>query len=264
MEKSFLWDADTYDKVTDNLEEWATIIIKSRKWSGRETILDAGCGSGRVTKVLCKVTDGLVYAVDNDPQMIIKAKNNLHQTKNVKIFQSDLTALDSATFPIKFDIIFSNAVLHWIDDHYKVFKNFHKLLKEKYGDLLIQCGGNGNLQNIISVFNIVRDLAIFKPYFSDFKNPWNFAKPENINSILTELGYKGITVYLMDAPVTFKDKESYLAYLKTVVLGPYLKHLPSQQLKDSFLTEIANHIEKNNPHLMWKLDYVRLNIMATT
>ena len=69
---------------------------------------------------------------------------------------------------------------------------------------------------------------------------------------------------LYNASVNFRDKESFLIYLKTVVLGPYLKLLPSKQLKDSFLTEIANHIEKNYPQLMWRLDYVRLNILATT
>jgi hypothetical protein len=69
---------------------------------------------------------------------------------------------------------------------------------------------------------------------------------------------------LYDAPVNFKDKERFLIYLKTVVLGPYLKLLPSEQLKESFLTEIANHIEKNYPQLVWRHDCVRLNILATT
>lgn len=262
--KSFLWDAATYDKVTANLEEWATTIIKSRKWSGRETVLDAGCGSGRITKVLSMVTNGSIYAVDNDPNMVIKAKNNLHNIENVKVIQSDLIALDPAILPLRFNVVFSNAVLHWIHDHHKVFRNFHDLLNEKDGELLIQCGGFGNLQNVISVFNTVKDLSIFKRYFSDWKNPWNFAKPEVTYSILKELGYRDITTYLFDAPINFKDKESYLTYLKTVVLGPYLQYLPSEQLKNGFLKEIANHIENNCPQLVWKLDYVRLNILATT
>ena len=196
--------------------------------------------------------------------MVIKAKNNMQNIENVKVIQSDLITLDPATIPLRFDIIYSSAALHWIHDHYKVFRNFHDLLNNKDGKLLIQCGGNGNLQNVISVFNKVKDLTIFKRYFSDWKKPWNFAKPESTNSLLEELGYRDITAYLFDAPVNFKDKESFLTYLRTVVLGPYLKHLPSEQLKDSFLTEIANHIEMNYPQLMWKLDYVRLNILATT
>lgn len=266
MEKSFLWDAGTYDKVTENLEEWGTTVIKSRHWSGNENVLDAGCGSGKVTRVISLITKGKVYAIDSDANMVKKAKENLHDIENVNVIHSDILTLDSSIIPIKFDVIFSNAVLHWIHDHYRVFQNFHFMLdknSDEDGRLIIQCGGYGNLESTISVFDQVKDLPIFKSYFFGWKSSWNFAKPDNTEYILRELGYKNIRAYLFNAPVTFKDKEKYLTYLKSVVLGPYLKQLPSGRLKDDFLMEIGILIEKKYPKLMWKLDYVRLNIMAT-
>ena len=118
-ENSAFWDADTYDIVSNAQEEWAKFIIKQRKWSGNEAVLDAGCGSGRITKMLAQlIRDGKIYAVDNDPNMIKKATEILASIGNVCIIQSDLTDADFGKMQIKFDIIFSNAVLHWILDHH--------------------------------------------------------------------------------------------------------------------------------------------------
>jgi trans-aconitate 2-methyltransferase len=266
VNKPFLWDAGGYDKVTKNLEEWGTTVIKSRKWSGNETVLDAGCGSGKVTKVISLFTRGKIYAVDNDSNMIQKAKENLQGIENITVMHFDLLTLDSNTIPVKFDVIFSNAVLHWIHDHYKVFQNFYYMLRntsDERGQLLIQCGGYGNLENTISVFDKVKDLPTFKSYFSNWKSPWNFAKPDNTESLLRELGYRNVKAYLFNAPVSFNDRESYLTYLKSVVLGPYLKQLPSNELKEEFLREIGRQIEKTYSKMKWNLDYIRLNIMAT-
>ena len=144
-----------------------------------------------------------------------------------------------------------------------MFKSFYKLLFP-CGQLLIQCGGYGNLQKDISTFNIVKDSAEFKSYFSKWKDEWNFAKPIDTEIILKEIGYKNIHVYLEDYPVNFKDKNSYLIYLKTVVLGPYLKYLPSEKLKENFLERIINYITKENiQEQMLTLGYKRLNIFAS-
>lgn len=261
-EKLFLWDANTYDFVSKPQEEWAKAIIKKRNWTEKEIVLDAGCGSGRVTKYLSKtVPKGIVYAVDNDPNMIKKAKENLGKLENIRIIKGDLTALEIIDFPIKFDIIFSNAVLHWILNHYKVFKNFYDLLKDE-GELLIQCGGTGNLQNTISVFDKIKDSPEFKDYFLNWKISWNFPKIEDTKIILEEIGYKNINVDLTTAQVKFDTKSSYLKYIKTVILNPYLEYLPSANLKDKFINKSLVLIEKTFPELMWNLDYKRLNIAA--
>ena len=130
--------------------------------------------------------------------------------------------------------------------------------------LLIQCGGYGNLENTISTFNAVKDSSEFKPYFSNWKEEWNFAKPNETEKILKEIGYRDINVYLEEYPVTFKDKNSYSVYLKTVVLGPYLKFIPSEKLQERFLQRIVSIKEKESTQeQMLTLDYKRLNIFAS-
>ena len=263
-EKSIFWDADTYHDVSIIQENWADTIIQKRKWTGKENLLDAGCGSGRITKILSKIiTEGKIYAIDNDPNMINKATESLKNIENVQVIQEDLLHIDSIDISIKFDVIFSNAVLHWILDHYRIFKNFYDLLNPK-GELLIQCGGYGNLQETISVFNTVKDLPKFSKYFTEWKNDWKFAKPVETENILKMIGYKDIKVYLTEAPAKFDNKNDYSVYLKTVVLGPYLKYLPSEEMKFTFLDTVLSFMEKHHPNLCWKLDYVRLNISATS
>ena len=265
---SFIWDAETYDSVSDIHEEWARKIILSKVWNGTEIIMDAGCGSGRITKILSEIVPfGKVYAIDNDQNMIKKAKDNLTGVsfKNVRVIQSNLLDIDFGNINSMFNIIFSNAVLHWISDHHKIFQNFYDLLYPE-GQLLIQCGGYGNLQKAISIFDDVRDSAEFNTYFYEWKDEWNFAKPLDTEKILKKIGYTDINAYLEDYPVAFKDENRYSVYLKTVVLGPYLKYLPSEKLQETFIGRIIKHIKKQqeeDQNQILTLDYKRLNIIAS-
>jgi trans-aconitate 2-methyltransferase len=147
------WDAQTYDEISRIVQyQWGLQVLKWREWNGKEIIMDAGCGSGLLTKLLAKkVPRGKVYAVDIDVNMIRQAKRNLGDLQNVEIVLADLTKVK---LDLELDIIFSNAVLHWVHDHTQVFHHFWKMLKynglEKT-ELLIQCGGYGNLRRTLAV-----------------------------------------------------------------------------------------------------------------
>lgn len=219
--------------------------------------------SGRVTKILAqKITEGYIYAIDNDPNMIKKAKDTLKDFKNVKVMQTDLLDIQSLNISIKFDVIFSNAVLHWVLDHPKVFESFYDLLLPS-GQILIQCGGYGNLRKTLSVFDSVKDLSQFNKYFSKWIFDRNYAKPKETENILKEIGYKDVKVYLTEAPARFNSKQNYSIYLKTVDLRPYLKYLPTEQLQNEFVDTVLFNMEKYHPNLCWNLDYMRLTILAS-
>lgn len=256
------WDAETYDNISTVQEEFALKLIQLRNWMGKEIVIDAGCGSGRVTKILAKeIPNGKIYAVDIDVNMIDKAKANLSQFENVTVINSDLLDLSLQIISSKVDVIFSNAVLHWILNHQKLFNTFFELLSQN-GQLLIQCGGYGNLKKAISIFDKVKESEKFKDYFKEWKEEWYFPKPSDTEKLLNEIGYKNIKVYLSEASIGFVNKSSYSLYLKTVVLGPYLRYIPSDNDKELYLGSILNEIEQNNLEMVWNLDYVRLNILA--
>lgn len=85
------WDAQTYDEVSRLVQyRWGQQILEWRKWNGNETVMDAGCGSGLISKLLAqKVPRGKVYAVDVDSNMIRQAKRNLKGLENVELVEAD-------------------------------------------------------------------------------------------------------------------------------------------------------------------------------
>ncbi len=259
------WDASTYDRISDAQESWGQEIIEYRKWKGNEIVLDAGCGSGRLTKILSiKVLPGKVIAIDSDLAMIRLAKENLAKFSNIEFIKMDISQLELAE---KVDVVFSNATLHWILNHKKVFECFWQILKPD-GQLLIQCGGHRNLTKTLSIINKVSRSKEFYNYFCNskgddiWKQTWYFAKKEDTEKILQEIGFRNILVFLEDREAKFPNKEEYFLFIKTIVLIPYLKYLPNENLKDKFAKSVIHEIETNAKDLQWKLDFVRLNVNA--
>jgi trans-aconitate methyltransferase len=287
------WDARTYDQVSRLVQyRWGKQVIELRKWRGNEIVMDAGCGSGLLTKQLAKkVPRGMVYAVDIDPNMIKQAKNNLQFFDNVEIMKSSFTNIK---LPRKIDVIFSNSALHWVKDHRKAFQNFWKMLKpmnsnnniidisisgnsNSYtaggGQLLIQCGGHGNLRQTITILEQIINLHQFKEHFTDWKQPWYFAKSEDTNKLLQEIGYVNTEVYHSSGSIIFPNRQIYSKFVKTVVMKSYLDHLSQDnhrdndkidKLKTLFLKLFLDEVKKcsNKSDKRWFLDFVRLNIIA--
>ena len=134
------WDATTYDRVSAPQQRWAAEQLDRLALRGDEVVLDAGCGSGKVTLVLAaRVPNGRVYAVDAAPSMVEHARQALGDRATVSC--QDLTELE---LPEPVDLVFSNATFHWIPDHDALFAALYRNMKPG-ARLLAQCGGHGNI-----------------------------------------------------------------------------------------------------------------------
>lgn len=279
------WDARTYDQVSYLVQyKWGQQVLEWRKWRGNEIVMDAGCGSGLLTKQLAKkVPRGKVYAVDIDSNMIKQARNNLQLFDNVEIMQSSFTDI---RLPQKLDVVFSNSALHWLQDHRKAFRIFWEMLKPTHindkntantsnntgnissSQLLIQCGGYGNLQQIITLLERITHLDQFKAYFTKWKQTWYFANPDDTNKLLEEIGYINTRVYSNSDCIILPNRHMYSRFVKTVVAKPYLERLSpdnGDKLKTAFLELFLDEVKKhsNKSKTRWFLDFVRLNIVAS-
>ena len=261
------WDASTYDHISHVIESWGLEILAHRKWKGDEIVLDAGCGAGTLTKILSDlVPHGRVIGIDIDPAMIEFAMTKLKDSNssNAQVMQGDISEMK---FHSEFDVVFSNAVLHWIPDHKKVFDLFSQSLKSE-GQLLVQCGGYGNLARSLEKFDQVKNSPRFRNYFKDqygeqaWAKPWHFPRKEDVETLLKATGFTNIHIFLENKIANLGNKKNYSLYIRTIVLRPYLEYLHEEQLKKSFIDSIINEIEASMPELRWKLDYVRLNIFA--
>jgi trans-aconitate 2-methyltransferase len=135
------WDAATYDRVSAPQVAWAERVLARLPLRGDETVLDAGCGSGRVTRMLLeRLPDGQVVAVDSTPSMVEHARD-AHDRARATVLLADLTEL---VLDEPVDAVFSNAVFHWIPDHEALFARLYDALLPR-GRLVAQCGGKGNV-----------------------------------------------------------------------------------------------------------------------
>ncbi len=242
------WDAATYDRVSGPQVAWARGVLDRLALKGDETVLDAGCGSGRVTRMLLeRLPRGRVIAVDAAPSMVEQARANLGEAADVR--QVELTALD---LDEEVDAVFSNAVFHWVSDHDALFGRLHAALRPG-GRLVAQCGGAGNVERFHAAAAQVGAQRPFAPYLEGWAGPWNFAGAQETRERLSSAGFGDVEVGLEPSPLV---PEFTVEYLRTVCLGHHVERLP-EGLRDRYVSEVAARCGQPV-----ELDYVRLNIMA--
>jgi trans-aconitate methyltransferase len=252
------WDAWTYDKVSGNVQlEWGRKLLDKRRWIGNERVMDAGAGSGNLTKILAdKVSQGQVYAVDADPNMVQQAKSNLSGWRNVQVIQS---SMDKVNLPTEVDVIFSNAALHWVVDQEGVFLHFWQLLKPN-GELLIDYGGHGNLERPLSVIFKEMRSDQFKEHFANWKQSWYFPKSDETKRLLQKAGFKDIKVNLSSQTIPFSDRQSFATFVKTVIMKPFMGYLPDAKKQEQFLNLFLDEVERAGWAL--SLDFMRLGVFS--
>ena len=243
------WDAATYDRVSHIQAEWAREVIDRLELRGDETVLDAGCGSGRVTKLLLEhLPEGRVIGVDASASMIEQAREALPDDRT-ELIVSDLLDLE-LTEPV--DAVFSNATLHWILDHRRLFQRLYAALRPG-GQLEAQCGGIGNLDEFLNSLENVNGDERFAPYVRGIASTWNFASPGDTEIRLQAAGFADEHCRLEDRLEKPREPREFL---RTVCLGPHLERLPDE-LHEQYLDAVLEYIPRP-----LTLDYVRLNISA--
>jgi trans-aconitate 2-methyltransferase len=242
------WDAATYHRVSGPQVEFAVAVLDRLDLRGDERVLDAGCGSGRVTSMLLeRLPRGHVVAVDQAPSMVEHARAALPPDR-ATVLQAELTEL-RLDEPV--DAVFSNAVFHWIPDHDRLFERLYAALRPG-GRMVAQCGGEGNVARFHAA---ARAAAAEEPYASHlagWAGPWNFAGPELTAKRLERAGFEDVETWLEPHPVVPDDPGDYL---RTVCLGYHLEQLP-EELRDGYVEAVLERADE-------ELDYVRLNIVAT-
>jgi trans-aconitate 2-methyltransferase len=244
------WDAETYERVSDPQLGWGIEVLERLELAGDEAVLDAGCGSGRVTaRLLERLPHGRVIAVDASPSMLEKARETLGDS--VTYSEQDLAEL-RVEEPV--DVIFSTATLHWIPDHERLFAHLHAALVPG-GRLHAQCGGAGNVQRHAEAIVGVSQRDRFASHFEDMPIMWNFATPEETERRLATAGFTEIRTWLEPKPM---QPENPREFIRVSTLGPHLARLP-EELRDAFIDAVV--AEMDEP---LTLDYMRLNIEAVS
>lgn len=243
------WDAVAYDRLSDPQLGWGTAVLERLALGGDETVLDAGCGSGRVTeKLLERLPGGRVVALDASSTMLGEARRRLATAGERVVFvHADLLDLARQTLGVDapVDAVFSTATFHWIHDHERLFANLASVLRPG-GRLVAQCGGAGNIASLLA---IVHGLGVERA------GVWNYATPQDTRGRLESAGFDDIHVWLHDEPTPFASAEQLSDYLETVCLRQSVGSMPAEQR-----TQLLRDVVGAMPDRV--IDYVRLNIDA--
>jgi trans-aconitate 2-methyltransferase len=245
------WDGQTYDRISGPMQTLGQAVLDRLRLRGDETVLDAGCGSGRITQTLIeRLPRGHAIGVDVSASMVAAARERLGPDADVR--RADLLDLGHVLEePV--DAILSTATFHWVADHAALFRSLHGVLAPG-GRLVAQCGGEGNIVTLRGRAGVVMEREPYAERFRTFRPPWNYANPADTQTRLLAAGFVTAECWLAPAPTA---PEHAREFLSTIVLGPHVQHLP-EPLREPFMDEVM--AELGEPVVV---DYVRLNIDAT-
>jgi trans-aconitate 2-methyltransferase len=238
------WDADSYDRTSAPQQDWAgDVLARLRGIAPDATVLDVGCGTGRVTEqLLALVPQGRVLAIDASPEMVELARRRLGDRATV--WAQDAIDLELAQ-PV--DAVFSTAALHWVKDHERLWIRLADALLSG-GRLEAQCGGEGNIERVRAAIEAAaRENA---PELRGF-SPWTFASPEETERRMRSAGFTSVACRLHARPTR---PEQPAEFVRTSILAAHLERLPEPR-RAAFAAAVAARVEL-------PLDYVRLDISA--
>jgi trans-aconitate 2-methyltransferase len=251
------WDAGTYQRVSEPQLAWGRRVVERIPLEGDERAIDAGCGTGRVTRLLAeRLPRGSVLAVDGSARMVEEASRRLADLAGrVTVRQSNLLELE-VDEPA--DLLVSTATFHWILDHERLFARLHDTLRPG-GRLVAQCGGAGNIARTLAAAREVSSLEPYAAALSGMPESWLFAGPDDTVARLEGAGFTDARAWLEEAPAHFEDVDAGSEFLATVVLRHHLDLLP-ENLRPGFTRDVA--ARRARPDGSLEVDYVRLNMEA--
>lgn len=250
------WNASSYETLANPMTRWGGAFLSKLELRGDESVIDAGCGTGRVTeKLLERLPEGKVLAVDGSHAMVEAARERFEGDERVSLSRQNLLELEVGE-PV--DLIFSTATFHWIPDHGRLFGRLAAALKPG-GLLAAQCGGEGNISRVGEATGKVMGREPFAPHFENWTDDKEFAGVEATEERLRNAGFEPEGVWLHEEPTEFDTVENLASYLRTIILRGHAGILP-EEAREPFALAVAEEMAAMDGPLL--ADYVRLNIMA--
>jgi trans-aconitate methyltransferase len=251
------WNAAAYAANSVVQQTWARELISGLNLHGDEHILDVGCGDGKVTAEIARALPrGSATGVDASPQMIEFARKTF---QNLEFHVMDARKIK---FERRFDFIFSNAALHWVNDHQAFLRGAASVLKSG-GRLVVSCGGRRNAHDVFMAMCPAMRNRRWREFFREMPAPYFFYAPEDYEKWLPQFGFKPLRVKLASKDATYDGAEGFATWLRTTWI-PYVQRVP-ENLREEFIAAVTErYVAKHPPDTDGKVHVkmVRLEIDA--
>jgi trans-aconitate methyltransferase len=165
-------------------------------------------------------------------------------------------------FARPFDVVFSNAALHWVDDHPAVLAGAAAVLKTG-GRLAISCGGKGNAHDVFLALRPELRLKRWRDYFRRMPTPYFFYGPADYEKWLPKFGFQVQTLELAPKTALYDGANGLAAWLRTAWL-PYVQRVPENRREEFIAAVTARFLAKHPPDQTGRVPVrmVRLEITA--
>jgi len=238
------WNAADYAANSIVQQTWARELIAGLKLRGDEYVLDVGCGDGKVTAEIARhLPDGAATGVDASPQMIEFAQKTFPASKHRNL---NFRVMDAREihFTDRFDLVFSNAALHWVEDHQAFLRGVASVLRSG-GRLVVSCGGKGNAQDVFVAARPEMRLKPWREFFRGMGKPYFFYTPEDYEKWLPRFGFKTLGVRLAPKDATYVGRDGFAAWMRTTWL-PYVQRVP-ENLREQFIAGVTDRYLTKHP-----------------
>ena len=215
------FDGGKYEKASDHQRQWGRKLIAELGLQGTERVLDLGCGDGTITAWLAEMLpEGEAVGIDASQGMIEAAGPKAGG--NLRFVLMDINDLD---FCERFDLVMSNATLHWVKDHRRLLANVHTALRPG-GRLRFNFAGDGNCSHLFKVVREAMALPEFAACFAAFEWPWFMPPIDEYRALVESAGLRDARVWGENADRYFPDQGAMVRWLDQPSLVPFLAHVP--------------------------------------
>jgi trans-aconitate 2-methyltransferase len=238
------WNAADYAANSVVQQSWARELISKLNLRGDEHALDVGCGDGKVTAEIAQhLPNGTATGIDASPQMIEFAKKTFPPSKfsNLRFRVMDARKIK---FERQFDLLFSNAALHWVDDHEKILRGVAAVLKSG-ARMIISCGGKGNAHDVFVALRPEMRLKRWRPFFRKMPTPYFFYAPGDYEKWLPKFNFKINSLKLVPKDATYPGADGFATWLRTTWI-PYVQRV-SENLREEFIAAVTQRYVAKHP-----------------
>ena len=256
---AFEFDGEKYREASSQQKAWGERLIAELELKGGEKVLDFGCGDGRLTAELAEcVPDGFVLGIDGSEGMIETARKD-HAAGNLQFELKDINDID---FESEFNVVFSNATLHWVKDHRRVLGSVCRSMKNG-GVLRFQFAGDGNCSNLIEVVRAAMAEEEYADYFSEFDWPWYMPPVEEYRGLVDEAGFAERRVWGQQGDKHFANTEGMVRWLDQPSLVPFLACIAEKdkgRFRDAVVERMIERTQQKDG--TWFETFRRINVFA--
>jgi len=251
------WNSAAYHRLSAPQVSWGKKVLSRLKLRGDEIVLDAGCGTGRLTADLLEALPrGRVIGIDLSRNMLNSAREHLTDDFGTRL---NLVACDFLHLPLQraFDVIVSTAAFHWVLDHDHLFRNLHDVLIPG-GWLEAQCGGGPNTARLRERADALAATPEFAPYFAGFREPWLYQDAEGAAAALRRAGFVDVETSIEAAPTLMDNAAHFSEFVQNIILRRHLENIPTEEARAEFIAKLTDQAAQDDPPFL--LDYWRLNL----